>query len=377
MLIRSPSPVPNRMHKMNENEEEEALAALALAMAPGLPSHQKVLLVRQAGSCRQAAAAIHGGLSPDLHRRAERDLAGCRRSGIRLITLSSPDYPSLLEACTDPPLVLHIRGTLEPRDQIALAIVGSRRATPYGIEAGDRLSGDLAGRGITIVSGLARGIDAVAHRAALEAGGRTIAVLGSGLDVVYPREHRVLAERIAQSGAVVSELPLASPPLPGHFPRRNRIVSGLAVGTLVIEAAEQSGSLISARLALEENREVYAVPGPITSPNSAGVHRLIQDGAKLVTDATDVIEELRPELREKLSPTQRSAGVGGNEGPDLQGDEKLVYEALGAVGPADADRLVSRTATAPHRITTALVGLELKGLVRCFPGNIYGIKFVR
>jgi DNA processing protein len=362
---------------MKQDDEEETLAALALTMAPGIPSHQKVSLVRQAGSCRLAAEELPGGLSPDLHRRAEQDLLRCRRSGIRLMTWSSPDYPSLLRACTDPPLALHIRGSLEPEDQISLAIVGSRRATPYGVEAGDRLSSDLAGRGITIVSGLARGIDAVAHRAALEAGGRTIAVLGSGLDVVYPREHRQLAERIAQSGAVVSELPLASPPLSGHFPRRNRIVSGLAVGTLVIEAAEKSGSLISARLALEENREVFAVPGPITSPNSAGVHRLIQDGAKLVTDATDVIDELRPDLREKLLPTHGSEGARGNEAMGLEADEKLVYEALGAVGPADADRLVARTAAPPHRVTTALVGLEIKGLVRCFPGGIYGIKDMR
>ncbi len=359
---------------MNKNDDEEVLAALALSMAPGVPSYQKVLLVRQAGSCRQAAEGFPGGLSLDLHRRAERDLLGCRRSGSRVITWESPDYPALLEACTDPPLVLHVRGSLEPQDLISLAIVGSRRATPYGIEVAEHLSGDLAGRGITIVSGLARGIDAVAHRAALEAGGRTIAVLGSGLDVVYPREHRLLAERIARSGAVVSELPLASPPLPGHFPRRNRIVSGLAVGTLVIEAAEKSGSLISARLALEENREVFAVPGPITSRNSAGVHRLIQDGAKLVTNAKDVIEELRPDLREKLSPTLKPEGAGANPARGLEADEKLVFEALAAGGPVDADRLIARTATAPHRVTSALVGLEIKGLVRCFPGGIYGIR---
>ncbi len=359
---------------MNKDNEEEVLAALALTMAPGIPSHQKVSLVRQAGSCRRAAEELPGGLSVELHCRAERDLLGCRRSGIRVITWSSPDYPALLEACTDPPLVLHVRGSFRSQDLISLAVVGSRRATPYGIEAAERLSGDLAGRGVTIVSGLARGIDAVAHRAALEAGGRTIAVLGSGLDVVYPREHRHLAERIARSGAVVSELPLASPPLPCHFPRRNRIVSGLAVGTLVIEAAEKSGSLISARLALEENREVFAVPGPITSPNSAGVHRLIQDGAKLVTDATDVIEELRPDLREQLSPTLDPGGAGGNPAQGLEADEKLVFEALAAVGPADADRLIARTATAPHRVTAALVGLEIKGLVRCFPGGIYGTR---
>jgi len=366
-----------RDRKMKKDDEEELLAALALSMAPGIPSHQKVFLVRQAGSCRKAAEGFPGGLSPELHRRAERDLLDCRRSGIRIITWSSPEYPALLEACSDPPLVLHLRGSLEPQDQILLAVVGSRRATPYGIQAGERLSGDLACRGITIVSGLARGIDSVAHRAALEAGGRTIAVLGSGLDVVYPREHRVLAERIAQSGGVVSELPLASPPFPGNFPRRNRIISGLAVGTLVIEAAEKSGSLISARLALEENREVFAVPGPITSPTSAGVHRLIQDGAKLVTDATDVIEELRPDLRERLSRTPCQGGVGMNPAQGLKADEKLVFEALVAVGPADADRLIARAAVAPHRVTAALVGLEIKGLVRCFPGGIYGAQSLR
>jgi DNA processing protein len=362
---------------MNHDDEKEVLAALALTMAPGIASHQKVLLVRESGACREATVRLKKELSAELHRRAERNLRECRRKGIRLVTWSSPDFPALLEMCRDPPLVLHVRGSLTPRDRISLAIVGSRRATPYGLEVAERLSGDLSGRGMTIVSGLARGIDAVAHEAALDTGGRTIAVLGSGLDVVYPKEHRHLAERIAQSGAVLSELPLGSPPLPGHFPRRNRIVSGLALGTLVIEAAEKSGSLISARLALEENREVYAVPGPITSPNTAGVHRLIQDGAKLVTEARDVVEELRPELREELSPALRRDDDGTRPAIDLDGDERLVLETLEAVGPADADRLIARTARAPYRVTAALVGLEVKGLVRCFPGGVYGIKYTR
>ncbi len=197
-----------------------------------------------------------------------------------------------------------------------------------------------------------------------------MAVLGSGLDVIYPREHRRLAEHIARSAAVISEFPLSSPPLPGHFPQRNRIISGLCWGTVVIEAAEKSGSLITARTAADQNREVFAVPGPIGSPTSGGVHRLIQDGAKLVTETEDVIDELRPELREMLSP--EACGWEETPGSDpLNDGEQQVLRALVQLGSADVDRLVVSSKVPADRITAALVGLEIKGAVRSYPGGIY------
>jgi DNA processing protein len=236
------------------------------------------------------------------------------------------------------------------------------------------LSRDLAVRGATVVSGLARGIDAQAHRAALEVRGRTVAVLGSGLDVIYPREHKELARQIAQRAAVLSEFPLGTPPLPGHFPQRNRIVSGLALGTIVIEAAERSGSLISARLAAEENREVFAVPGPISAPNSRGVHRLIQNGAKLVTHISDVIEELRPDVRAMLqrsTPPCDEPASGATTRGALEPDEKAVLEALTRNGTLDAERLVVMIGLPPDRVGAALVGLEIQGRIRSFGGGFY------
>jgi DNA processing protein len=224
------------------------------------------------------------------------------------------------------------------------------------------------------VSGLARGIDARAHEAALEAEGRTLAVLGSGLDVLYPREHRKLAERIARTAAVLSEFPLGTPPLPGHFPQRNRIVSGLALGTIVIEAAERSGSLISARIAAEENREVFAVPGPIGAPNSRGVHRLIQNGAKLITEALDVIEELRPDVQERLRHSSRECeepGRGSTSSDALGPDEKAVLEALTRNGTLDAERLLIMIGLPADRVGAALVGLEIQGRIRSFGGGFY------
>ncbi len=352
---------------------EEIVAALALARCPRLSSYDKVKLARKMGNFRKALDFASRDVSAEAIRQAEKQYRDSLRRGFHLLTLNDDDYPPLLRDISDPPLVLYVWGQLESFAGPSLAIVGSRRATPYGIEVCEHLSAELARRGATIVSGLARGIDAVAHRAALEAGGRTIAVLGSGLEVIYPREHRRLAERIAETASVVSELPLDSPPLPGHFPMRNRIVSGLALGTIVIEAAERSGSLISARLAVEENREVFAVPGPITSPNSEGVHRLIQDGAKLVGRVEDIIEELRPDIRELLSGATRMTKNPSKMIEDLVGDERQVVEVLVLQGAIDTDRLIALAQIPTDRVMAALVGLEIKGVVRSFPGGIYGM----
>jgi DNA processing protein len=274
----------------------------------------------------------------------------------------------------DPPLVLYLWGRLDGVDERSIAVVGSRRASAYGTAACHRLGAALARRGATVVSGMARGIDAVAHRAALDAGGRTIAVLGSGLNRIYPSEHRRLAEKISENGAVISELPLESPPLAGHFPMRNRIIAGMTLGTLVIEAAERSGSLITARHALEQNREVFAVPGPIDSPTSRGVHRLIQDGAKLVNSVEDIIEELRPEIREYLSVARPRGGPSEVSPVELVQDEKIVFNSLRTTGTADTDRLVELAGISPARVMAAVAGLRIKGLVSSLPGGFYWIK---
>lgn len=352
--------------------DDEVVAALTLARSPHIGSIAKVEILRRAGTFQKALARLPGGVSSGPRRQAEEEWRDCRRLGFSVVTFGTRPYPALLADIADPPLALYVWGRLDPADELSLAVVGSRRATPYGTEVCERLSEDLAGRGLTIVSGLARGIDATAHRSALRVDGRTIAVLGSGLDVIYPKEHRRLAERIAERSAVVSELPLKMPPLAGHFPRRNRIVAGLALGTLVIEATERSGSLISARCAVDENREVFAVPGPIHSPNSRGVHRLIQQGAKLVQEPDDIIEELRPDVRERLSHQTANPRELSKELGTLEDDEHRILELLRDRGAVDADRLVGASRLPAHRVTAALVGLELKGWVRVFAGGVYG-----
>jgi len=219
-------------------------------------------------------------------------------------------YPAWLGTIADPPAVLYCAGLIEPQDRQAVALVGARQATPYGLRVTETLARELSGAGFTIVSGLARGIDTAAHRAALEAGGRTIAVLGCGLDVDYPLGHARLREDIAGGGAVVTEYAPDTKPLAHHFPRRNRIISGLSLGVVVIEAAEDSGSLITARLALEQGREVFAVPGSIEAPLSRGPHGLLKQGAKLVETVDDIIEELLPQLECPLTPTLSLKGRG-------------------------------------------------------------------
>jgi DNA processing protein len=275
-------------------------------------------------------------------------------------------------AIPDPPIALTVRGELLREDALGLSIVGTRRATPYGRDTARRLSRDLASFGLTIVSGLARGIDAAGHEGALEASGRTLAVLGSGLENLYPPEHRRLADRIAERGAILSEFDLDEPPHARNFPRRNRIITGLTLGTLVVEAAAKSGSLISARLALEQNREVFAVPGPVSSPGSEGVHALLRDGARLVTRAEDVLEELRDEVREALKyrateRRERSAGGG-----TLDAEEQAVVALLLASHDAlDLDRILDELSLPVDRALAALGRLEVMGRIARLPGGHY------
>lgn len=286
------------------------------------------------------------------------------------LALADDGYPVWLRAISSPPDVLYCDGRIEPRDRQAIAIVGSRQATPYGLRMTETLARELSGAGFTIVSGLARGIDAAAHRAALEAGGRTIAVLGCGLDITYPPEHGRLREEVAANGAVVTEFPAGTPPKPSHFPQRNRIISGLSLGVVVVEAAEDSGSLITARFALEQGREVFAVPGSIDAPLSRGPHGLIKQGAKLVETVDDIVEDLLPQLETTGILKRRPGLPKAGELPNLSPEERLLIDQMSRE-PLHLDDLTERSGLTPAGVAGILLGLELKAVVRQLPGQRY------
>lgn len=279
---------------------------------------------------------------------------------------ADPEYPALLAAIPSPP-ELDVRGTLVPGDALAIAVVGSRRATAYGLEVAETLAGDLAARGVTIVSGLARGIDTAAHRGALAAGGRTLAVLGHGIAHVYPPENAALADAIAQRGALLSQFPATMPPLPHLFPTRNRTLAGLALGVVVVEAAERSGALITAGLAGDLGREVFAVPGRITSVASRGTNGLIRDGARLVGHWSDVVNELGESWRRLID----DAPARVEQAPPLApgSDEARMLEQLSVDEAQHIERLIARAGVDAARAGTALITLELAGLARQLAGQ--------
>jgi len=286
------------------------------------------------------------------------------------IPLGDERYPELLRAIYDPPAVLYCDGSVEPGDRQAVAIVGSRQATPYGLRITETLAGELSALGFTILSGFARGIDAAAHRAALAAGGRTIAVLGCGLDVDYPPGHASLHAEIAGSGAVLTEFAPGTPPRATNFPRRNRIISGLALGVVVVEAADDSGSLITARLALEQGREVFAVPGPIDVPTSRGPHGLLKQGATLVETVDDIVEELLPQLDRPLQTLKTEPIAALPEHVELSPSERTVLEVMSRE-PLHLDDLTERSRLTTPAVAAILLGLELKALVKQLPGQRY------
>ncbi|MEP6943301.1 MAG: DNA-processing protein DprA [Betaproteobacteria bacterium] len=286
-----------------------------------------------------------------------------RGSGNALIAWDDAHYPQALLTITDPPPVLFYRGDPELLNRPALAIVGSRNATAQGRETAEAFATALSAAGLTIVSGLALGIDAAAHRGGLAAAGRSLAVVGTGIDRVYPARNRDLAHRLAEQGGIVSEFSLGTPPLPGNFPRRNRLISGLARGVLVIEATLASGSLITARFAAEQGRDVFAIPGSIHSPFSKGSHRLIKDGAKLVESAQDVLEEWHLAGLPSATPAAFA-------GAALEGNAARVLSALGH-DPGGVDALVQRCGLAADAVSIALVELELAGEVESLPGGLY------
>jgi DNA processing protein len=277
------------------------------------------------------------------------------RHGVSVVILDDPAYPSALREIADPPPVLYVRGDLSPADDWAIAVVGTRRASAYGRQATERIVADVARAGVSVISGLARGIDTHAHKAALAAGGRTIAVLGSGVDRVYPEENRNLADQIELGGAVISELPLGAPPDAMNFPRRNRIVSGLARATLVVEADLKSGAMITATQAAEQGRDVFAVPGSIFNPLSAGPHQLIREGAKIVTDASDILEELHLTAIVEERATREALPADPTEAALL----RLLSDE-----PTHVDDLTRAAELPSATVTATLTILELKGLAR-------------
>ncbi|MFA5094542.1 MAG: DNA-processing protein DprA [Candidatus Omnitrophota bacterium] len=298
----------------------------------------------------------------------EREIKLAELSGARIMSYLDADYPLSLKQIYDPPAILYVKGEIRPEDANSVAIVGSRRASRYGLQTAERLGMEFAARGITVISGLARGIDAAGHKGALRAKGRTIAVLGSGLAQIYPSEHLRLAGEITGNGAIVSEFPMACGPHRENFPRRNRIISGLSLGIVVVEAAKNSGALITTDFALEQGRELFAVPGQACSPVSRGTNALIRQGAKLTESADDVIEELGEVLKSRLVPSRPDSAA-----LELRGAEKKVFDLLGG-GPVSVDEIIDETELSVPEASVLLTGLELKGLVKRLPGQSYARK---
>jgi DNA processing protein len=317
-------------------------------------------------------------IARDLLSRAEDEITGVRKLDGDILLLDDGVYPSSLREIYDPPIVLYVKGAWsECLDQPCIGVVGSRRCSTYGQNSAIMLARDLAQRGVTVVSGFARGIDAAAHRGALDAGGRTVAVLGTGIDEVYPRDHKKLAAEILdRGGALVSQFPLGTPPVSENFPYRNRIISGLSLGVVVVEAAENSGSLITARLAMEQNREVFAVPGNITSRNSFGTNYLIKGAsAKLVQQWQDIAAELPPQIAATMLPPpfgeQKISDRLSFVPEGLSPAETSVFKLLTPDSPAHVDWLFDQSKLPISELTAALLSLEIRELVRALPGRCF------
>jgi DNA processing protein len=360
---------------------DDLVAEVLLALVSGIGPRHRQQLIQQFGSPAAVLAAgkdalqTVDGIGPKLAGRiaaaraeidAEGELRLAATHGLDVLTETHDEYPRLLREIPDPPGVLFRRGTFLPPDNLAIAIVGTRHATRYGLAQAERLAGCLARAGFTIVSGLARGIDASAHRGALAAGGRTIGVLASGLLAIYPPEHKELAAEIADHGCLLSEAPPRMVPIAGAFPQRNRIISGMSVGTIVVEAAQRSGALITARHAYEQGREVFAVPGPIDSRLSRGCHALIKDGVKLIESIDDVLDELGPLVED----------VPRGDGTKLRAPAELTLNdieqqvlAVIETAPTTVDTITSASGLAVHRVLATLNVLETRHLVRRVSGT--------
>lgn len=377
---------------------EQELHWLALRLIPGLGTRAAGKLLERfrtpeaifrASRTELESAGVSGGVAQSIASGCSFDDAAvahqkARDSGAALVSIRDPRYPPLLKEIYDPPVLLFARGRLELLESVMFGVVGTRRPTPYGTAAAERLAGDLARAGLTIVSGMARGIDTAAHTAALAANGCTVAVLGCGVDVIYPSENRRLAADIAARGLILSEFPMGSAAFPQNFPIRNRIISGMSTGVLVVEGAEYSGSSITAKLAIDQGREVFAVPGNITSKMSWGPNLLIKQGAKLVQDWNDVVVELPPDVRRQLiehgrrrllgtDPATSEAGQTSlleSPAPEINPVSRKVLEMLKVDAAQHLDNLVeTMEATSASEIIAALFELEMLGMVRQLPGK--------
>jgi DNA processing protein len=377
---------------------EEELHWLALKLVPGLGARTSAKLLDRFRSPQSIfrstrteleASGVSGAVAQSIASGCTFEDAAAQQekmleAGAVLVTMSDPQYPRPLREIFDPPILLYARGRVELLQSLALGVVGTRRPTPYGLAVAERLSADLAHAGLTIVSGMARGIDTSAHKGALGAGGDTIAVLGCGVDVVYPSENRKIAADIAGKGLIVSEFPMGATAFPQNFPIRNRIISGMSLGVLVVEGAQYSGSAITAKLAMDQGREVFAVPGNITSKLSWGPNLLIKQGARLVQDWNDVIADLPPESRRHLIDRGRERILAEEGATGESGQASLLNSSTGEVGPVarkalealhvDAavhldDLLEKVEDTSPSELIAALFELEMLGLVKQLPGK--------
>jgi DNA processing protein len=364
-----------------ESTDQDLLDMLRLSLISGVGPRTRMMLLERFGSPAAVLAAAPSelravkGIGPkmlDKIHNADHEvdvpavIDFCRQKGIHILTESHSDYPRALREIHDPPGVLFVRGSIKPQDALAVGMVGTRHATQYGLRQAERLAGSLARAGLTIVSGLARGIDAAAHRGALAAGGRTIAVLASGVASIYPPEHAQLADEIAANGALISEAPPHAEPLSGTFPQRNRLISGMSLGVIIIEAADRSGALITARHAMEQGRDVFAVPGNVDSRTSRGCHRLIRDGAKLVESADDVLEELGP----LVEAATREDGQEIHHPAELLLNE-IEQQVLNAIeGQATPiDQIAAQSGLPMPQVLSTISVLEMRRLIRRLSGT--------
>jgi DNA processing protein len=354
---------------------------LSLAFTPGLGPATLKKLVERFGSAQQILAASRKNLEECIFLRkdslaalcdqraiaeaaAEKELRLAEKSGIALLCWDDPLFPPLLKEISDPPIILYVLGSPQLLSGPGIAMVGARAASSYGLQVAERLATELARHELVITSGLALGIDTAAHRGALAAKGKTIAVMGCGLDIIYPSQNRKIHGQIAAHGAIISESPLGTLPESFRFPARNRIISGLSLGVVVVEAAHRSGTLITAHQALEQGRDVFAIPGRIDSPKSEGCHRLIQEGAKLVHGTADILEELMALTSPASLPEAKA------QPPPLPLEEGQVFSLL-EVYPKNIEEIIQAARLPAHRISEILLHLELRGLVASLPGNQY------
>ncbi|WP_257275701.1 MULTISPECIES: DNA-processing protein DprA [unclassified Endozoicomonas] len=370
------------MIQQHDSSWQQLKQWLLLSFQPGLGAVRLNALVREFGSASAVLSASYQSLRMGLPEKLAAQLSGnpetpditerlnhCRlwlesSQAHHIITLQSPQYPAALKELSDPPPLLYVMGNLDLLNEPQVAIVGSRRPTPQARRLAQEMAMDLSRKGLVITSGMALGIDAAAHQGALGSYGSTIAVLGTGVDVVYPRSHGDLYQAIAMQGAIVSEFPLGTTPKPGHFPRRNRIISGLSVGVLVVEAALNSGSLISARLAAEQGREVFAVPGSVLNPLSRGCHKLIKEGAVLVESAEDILVELQSYLRAYVVSTSEPEPINS----DLSGVQRVILEIMSAEA-ISVDLICQISGLSFDEVSVILTEMELEGFIESVPGG--------